>query len=126
MGCYGIGISRLVGAIIEASHDENGIIWPENVAPFKAGIVNIKPGDSKCDEICGRLYDTLSEKDVEVLYDERPESAGSKFATMDLIGLPWVIAAGPRSAGAGNVELKNRKTGEKQEISTETALNKIL
>lgn len=126
MGCYGIGISRLVGAICEASHDDAGIIWPESVAPFRVGIVNVKTGDEKCDELCDDLYNTLLSQGVDVLYDDRAESAGSKFATMDLIGLPWVVAIGPRSAAAGNVELKNRKTGEKQEISLQAALGKLL
>jgi len=124
MGCYGIGISRLVGAIIEASHDDSGIIWPESVAPFKIGIVNIKAGDEKCDKICDDVYGKLEE--VETLYDDRKESAGAKFATQDLIGTPWVIAVGPRGAEAGTVELKNRASGEKQEVSLEAALDKIL
>ena len=126
MGCYGIGISRLVGAIIEASHDSSGIIWPESVAPFKVGIINLKTGDEKCDKACEDLYGKLQETGIEALYDDRKESAGSKFATMDLIGLPWVVAVGPRGIAAGTVELKNRKTSEKSEISAEAALNKIL
>ena len=126
MGCYGIGISRLVGAIIEASHDSSGIIWPESVAPFKVGIINLKTGDEKCDKACEDLYGKLQETGIEALYDDRKESAGSKFATMDLIGLPWVVAVGPRGIAAGTVELKNRKTSEKSEISAEAALSKLL
>lgn len=126
MGSYGIGVSRLVGALIEAYHDEQGIIWPESVAPFKVGLVNIKTGHEDCDVACGKLYDTLTEKGVETLYDDRKESAGKKFATMDLIGLPWQLAVGPRGVEAGTVELKYRKTGEKSDLSLESALAKIV
>lgn len=122
MGSYGIGVSRLVGAIIEASHDENGIIWPEPVAPFKVGLINIKPGDEACDKMAGEIYGKLTS----CLYDDREGSAGNKFATMDLIGLPWQVTVGPRGAANGIVELKNRKSGEKQELSLEAALNQII
>lgn len=125
MGSYGIGVSRLVGAIIEANHDASGIIWPEPVAPFKVGIVNIKPGHEGCDKACEEIYQKLSAKNIDVLYDDRKESAGSKFATMDLIGLPWQIAIGPRGIENGIVELKNRRTGEKSEVSVEAALGKV-
>lgn len=125
MGTYGIGVSRLVGAIIEASHDENGIIWPESVAPFKVGLVNIRVGDEACDKAAKEIYDALQAKGVSVLYDDTADSAGKKFAGMDLIGLPWQVAVGPRGIAAGVVELKNRKTGEKQEVSIEAALNQL-
>jgi len=126
MGCYGVGISRLVGAIIEANHDENGIIWPESVAPFKVAIVNIKPGHEGCDSICEDLYAQLGAAGIEVLYDDRKESAGSKFATQELIGTPYQIAVGPRSAESGSVEFKNRRTGEKEEISPKEAMEKLI
>jgi prolyl-tRNA synthetase len=126
MGCYGIGVSRLAGAIIEASHDENGIIWPESVAPFKVGLINLRVGDAKCDALCQQLYDTLQAKAVSVLYDETDARAGEKFARMDLIGLPWQVTVGPKGAEKGTVELKNRKTGEKQEVSMESALAQLL
>ncbi len=126
MGCYGIGVSRLVGAIIEASHDENGIIWPESVAPFKVGLVNLRVGDEKCDAICKEIYDILRGKDVDVLYDDTDARAGEKFARMDLIGLPWQVVVGPKGAEKGVVEFKNRKTGEKQEISVAAALGKLV
>lgn len=125
MGCYGIGVSRLAGTIIEASHDTSGIIWPEGVAPFKVGIINLRQGDEACDKAAEALYNTLEAAGVTVLYDDRKESAGAKFATMDLIGLPWQIAIGPRGIAAGTVELKHRKTAEKHEISAEAALQKI-
>ena len=125
MGCYGIGVSRLVGAIIEASHDENGIIWPESVAPFKVGLINLRVGDAKCDSVCQGIYDTLQAKGVIVPYDDTDERAGGKFASMDLIGLPWQLVVGPKGAEKGMVELKNRKTGEKQEISVEAALSQL-
>ena len=112
MGCYGIGVSRLVGAIIETCHDDKGIIWPENVAPFAVGLVNLHVGDKACDEICKKLYDSLENDSV--LYDNRKDkSAGEKLSTMDLIGLPWQIIVGKRMAKDNKVELKNRKTGEK-------------
>ncbi len=125
MGSYGIGVSRLVAAIIEASHDDAGIIWPESVAPFKVGLVNLKVGDANCDGACADLYRTLSESGVEVLYDDRDERAGVKFATMDLIGLPWQLVVGPKGLASGVVELKNRKTGEKQELSIESAVARL-
>jgi len=122
-GSYGIGVSRLAAAIIEASHDENGIIWPESVAPFKVGIINLRAGDAKCDAVCQALYDSLQGQGIEVLYDDTDERAGAKFAGMDLIGLPWQVIVGPKGAEKGVVELKNRKTGEKQEASVEQASN---
>ena len=125
MGCYGIGVSRLVGAIIEASHDDNGIIWPESVAPFKVGLINLRVGDAKCDDLCQTLYNTLESKGVSVLYDDTDDRAGAKFASMDLIGLPWQLTVGPKGAERGVVELKNRKTGEKLELSSEDAITKI-
>ncbi|MCA1907578.1 MAG: proline--tRNA ligase [Magnetospirillum sp.] len=125
MGSYGIGVSRLVGAIIEAYHDDRGIKWPEAVAPFKVGLVNLKVGDSACDKVCEDIYRTLSEQGVEVLYDDRDDRAGVKFADMDLIGLPWQLVAGPKGVAAGLVELKNRHTGEKQELSVEAALAQL-
>lgn len=126
MGTYGIGVSRLLGAIIEASHDDNGIIWPESVAPFFAGIVNLRVGDAKCDALCESIYAKLNAAGKEVLYDDTDERAGAKFASMDLIGLPWQIVIGPKGAEKGVVELKNRKTGEKQELSIEAALGLLI
>jgi prolyl-tRNA synthetase len=125
MGSHGIGVSRLVGAIIEASHDDKGIIWPEGVTPFHVGIVNLKQGDAACDAACLALYDAITAKGFEPLYDDRSERAGAKFATMDLIGLPWRITVGPRGLGNGVVELTSRKTGDSQEISIEDAVAKI-
>ncbi|MBL8692304.1 MAG: proline--tRNA ligase [Rhodospirillaceae bacterium] len=125
MGSYGIGVSRLVGGIIEASHDDNGIIWPESVAPWGVGVVNLKVGDAECDKVAGDLYEKLEKAGREPLYDDRDERPGSKFADMDLIGLPWQIAIGPRGIKSGVVELKNRKTGEKQELSPEAALKRL-
>jgi prolyl-tRNA synthetase len=125
MGSYGIGVSRLVGAIIEASHDENGIVWPEAVAPFKVGLVNLRAGDAKCTAASDDFYGRLRQAGVEVLYDDRDESPGAKFATMDLIGLPWQLVVGPRGLAAGKVELKNRKTGAREELAPEAALQKL-
>jgi len=126
MGCYGIGVSRLVGAIIEASHDDNGIIWPESVAPFKVGLINLRVGDAKCDAVCQSLYETLESKGVSVLYDDTEDRAGAKFASMDLIGLPWQLTVGPKGAEKGVIEVKNRKSGEKLELSVEAALNTVI
>jgi prolyl-tRNA synthetase len=126
MGSYGIGVSRLVGGIIEASHDENGIIWPESVAPFKAGIINLKVGDEGCDGACEDVFTKLRDGGCDVLYDDRDGRAGVKFAEMDLIGLPWQIVIGPRGVKNGVVEMKNRATGEREEIFAESALSKLL
>jgi prolyl-tRNA synthetase len=125
MGSYGIGVSRLVGAIIEASHDDNGIIWPECVAPYKVGLINLKYGDEACTSACDELYASLSEAGIEVLYDDRDKKAGVKFADMDLIGLPWQIVIGPRGVKGGIVEFKNRKSGERVEITPAEALNRL-
>jgi prolyl-tRNA synthetase len=125
MGSYGIGVSRLVGAIIEASHDEAGIVWPESVAPFKVGLVNLRAADAKCGAACDELYAKLRRAGVEALYDDRDESAGAKFATMDLIGLPWQLVVGPRGLAAGKVELKERSSGAREELSAEAALQKL-
>jgi prolyl-tRNA synthetase len=125
MGSYGIGVSRLVGAIIEASHDEAGIIWPEAVAPFKVALINIRAADEKCRAAADDLYAKLLKAGVEVLYDDREESPGAKFATMDLIGLPWQLTVGPRGLAQGVVELKERKTGKREELAPEAALNRV-
>ncbi len=125
MGSHGIGVSRLLGAIIEANHDEKGIIWPEGVTPFPVGIVNLKQGDGAADAACGALYAALKAKGLEALYDDRDERAGAKFATMDLIGLPWRITVGPRGLAAGKVELTSRRTGESEEMSPEAAVDRI-
>jgi prolyl-tRNA synthetase len=125
MGSYGIGVSRLAGAIIEASHDDAGIIWPEAVAPFKVGLVNLRSGDAKCDAACADLYAKLQAAGVDVLYDDREESAGAKFAEMDLIGLPWQLVVGPRGLAAGKVELKERRTGTREEMPADAALARL-
>ena len=114
MGSYGVGVSRLVGAIIEASHDDAGIVWPESVAPFELGLVNLKAGDAKTDAVCDALYAKLTQAGKDVLYDDTAERPGAKFAGMDLIGLPWQVVVGPRGLEKGLVELKNRKTGAKE------------
>ena len=123
MGSYGIGVSRLVGAIIEAQHDENGIIWPESVAPFRAVILNLKSGDNVCDNVCERLYMAAPQQ---LLYDDRMERAGVKFADADLMGHPWQIIVGARGASAGIVELKHRATGERREVSIDNVLTFIM
>jgi prolyl-tRNA synthetase len=122
MGSYGIGVSRLVGAIIEANHDEAGIKWPDAVAPFKAAILNLKSGDAACDGLCDNLYRALGD---EAVYDDRADRAGVKFADADLMGHPWQVIVGPRGAAANRVELKRRMTGERHEVSPEDALGKI-
>ena len=125
MGSYGIGVSRLVGAIIEASHDADGIIWPEAVAPFKVGIINLRVGDNSCDKKCEEIYASLQNKGDDVLLDDRDESIGVKFADMDLIGLPWQLIVGPRVLKEGKVELKNRASGSKEVLSIDDALKMI-
>ncbi|WP_424984496.1 proline--tRNA ligase [Microbulbifer sp. S227A] len=125
MGSHGIGVSRLLGAIIEASHDDKGIIWPEGVTPFHCGIVNLKQGDDEADGACDALYQSLTALGLEPLYDDRNERAGGKFATMDLIGLPWRITVGPRGLKNGVVELTSRRTGESEELPPEQAVAKV-
>lgn len=125
-GSYGIGVSRLVGAIIEANHDENGIIWPESVAPFKVGLINLKSGDKETDKVCEHLYNKLRKAGVEILYDDGDDRAGAKFAAMDLIGLPWQLIVGPRGLKDNLVELKNRKTGERDSLSPARAVKHLV
>ena len=122
MGSYGIGVSRLAGAVIEASHDDAGIIWPDSIAPFKAAIINLRQGDAACDAVCEALHAKLQGA---ALYDDRDERAGAKFADADLMGHPWQIIVGPRGAAAGKVELKRRATGERSEMSPEEALGRL-
>ncbi len=122
MGSYGVGVSRLVGALIEAYHDDAGIIWPEAVAPFKLGLINLKKGDAGCDAVCETLYRAVKD---DVLYDDRDDRAGVKFADMDLIGLPWQVVVGPKGVAKGLVELKSRQTGERQELSLEALVNRF-
>jgi len=124
-GSYGIGVSRLVGAIIEASHDEAGIIWPEPVAPFRVGVINLKSGDAETDRAADGLYQSLLLQGTEVLYDDRDERAGAKFAAMDLIGLPWQAVVGPRGLKDGVVELKNRRTGEREMVPFEAVATRL-
>ncbi len=126
MGSHGIGVSRLVGAIIEASHDDKGIIWSEGVTPFHCGIVNLKQGDAAADAACESLYSELTNAGLEPLYDDRDERAGGKFATMDLIGLPWRITVGPRGLKNGVVELTSRRTGESEEMTPDAAVKKVV
>ncbi len=123
MGSYGIGPSRLVAAIIEASHDDAGIVWPEPVAPFKVALLNLKQGDAATDGACDQLYAELTAKGVDVLYNDIDERAGAKFANADLIGLPWQVMVGPRGLAEGKVEVKNRKTGEKEQMSPAAAVD---
>ncbi len=123
MGSYGIGVSRLVGAIIEASHDDQGIVWPESVAPFDVAIINLKAADEACGAMSAGLYQQLAARGLDVLYDDRDERPGVKFAEMDLIGLPRQVIVGPKGAKAGIVEVKDRRSGERRELSPEAALN---
>jgi len=125
MGSHGIGVSRLVGAIIEASHDDKGIIWPEGVTPFHVGIVNLKQGDNEADAACEAIYKSVEALGLEPLYDDTDDRAGAKFATQDLIGLPWRITVGPRGLKNGVVELTCRRTGASEELPPEQAVEKI-
>jgi prolyl-tRNA synthetase len=121
-GSYGIGISRLVAGIIEASHDAAGIVWPEAVAPFDIGVINIKTGDADADAASEKIYKGLTAKGKDVLYDDRNAPGGAKFASMDLIGLPWQVIIGPRGLKEGVAEIKNRKTGARENV----ALDKVV
>ena len=124
-GSYGVGVSRLVGAIIEASHDDVGIIWPEPVAPFGAAILNLRPGDAAVDAACERAYQALSAMGRDPLLDDTDERPGGKFARADLIGLPWQLIIGPKGLADGVVELKRRASGERQSLPLERAIEVI-
>jgi prolyl-tRNA synthetase len=125
MGSYGIGVSRLIGALIEANHDDAGIIWPESVAPFRIGLINLRAADARCRQAADDLYGKLLGAGVEVLYDDRDESAGAKFAAMDLIGLPDQLIIGPRGIAAGTVECKNRRSGVRQNRPIDAAVARL-
>ena len=125
MGSYGIGVSRLVGGIIEASHDDKGIIWPEAVAPFGVAVVNLKPGDVACDSTAEALYQQLQANGLDPLVDDRDERPGAKLAAMDLIGIPWQIVVGPRGLAQGQVEVKHRRSGKTVEISPQNAVEMV-
>jgi prolyl-tRNA synthetase len=124
-GSYGIGVSRLVGGIIEASHDDAGIIWPESVAPFHVGLINLKVGDAASDAACTKIYNALQAKGVEVLFDDKDGGAGGKFAAMDLIGLPWQVIIGPRGLKEGIAEVKNRKTGARENVTLDRVVGRF-
>jgi prolyl-tRNA synthetase len=125
MGSYGVGVSRLVGGLIEAFHDEAGIVWPESVAPFKVGLINLRAGDESCRQACDELHAKLARAGLTVLHDDTEESPGAKFAQMDLIGLPWQLIVGPKGLKVGTVELKHRASGERHELSPDAALEKL-
>ena len=126
MGSYGVGVSRLAGAIIEASHDAAGVVWPVPVAPFEAGLINLKAGDAATDAACEGVYQKLQAAGLDVLMDDTDERAGGKFATMDLIGLPYQLTIGPKGVKAGEAELKDRRTGSKETLPIETATTKLI
>ena len=125
MGSYGIGPTRLAAALIEANHDENGPIWPEAAAPFRVGLINLKVGDAACDGASARIYASLAKAGVDVLYDDRDERPGAKFAAMDLVGAPHQVIIGPKSLGEGKVEVKNRRGGERELISVDAAIARL-
>jgi prolyl-tRNA synthetase len=125
MGSYGIGPSRLAAALIEANHDEAGMIWPDAVAPFDASVINLKVGDAACDGACGQIVAGLARAGREALYDDRDERPGAKFATADLIGVPWQVIVGPKSLADGKVEVKRRRTGERETMSVEAAIARV-
>jgi len=126
MGSYGVGVSRLVAAIIEASHDEGGIIWPDSVAPFGAAVLNLRAGDAGCNEVCETAYRALAAAGKDPLYDDRDDRPGAKFAATDLVGIPWQLVVGPKGVAEGVVELKRRATGEKQSLPLDAALKAII
>ncbi len=126
MGSYGIGPTRVVAAVIEASHDANGIVWPVPLAPFEVGLVNLKAGDKDCDTACNDMYSKLERAGLSVLYDDTDERAGAKFASMDMVGLPFQLIAGPKGLKAGEVEIKERKTGERVTLPIEAAIRRLV
>jgi len=125
MGSYGIGLTRLVPAIIEASHDEDGIVWPVSVAPFEVVLMNLKAGDAECDAACLKLYEELQAAGLDVLYDDRDTAAGSKFATADLVGIPYQVILGPRGVKGGEAEIKHRKGGERETLPISSAVARL-
>jgi prolyl-tRNA synthetase len=125
MGSYGVGVSRLVGAIIEASHDDAGIIWPDSVAPFGAAVVNLRVGDAAVDVVAEQAYRALQAAGKEPLLDDRDERPGAKFASLDLVGVPWQLIVGPKGVADGVVEIKRRATGERQTLPLEAAIKVI-
>ena len=125
MGSYGIGPTRLIAAIIEASHDENGIIWPASVAPFDAVLINMKVGDLACDEACERLDTELAAAGFDILHDDTDQRPGAKFATADLIGVPTQVIVGPRGLSAGEVEIKDRRTGARETVALEAVVGRL-
>jgi prolyl-tRNA synthetase len=124
-GSYGVGVSRLVAAIIEASHDDAGIIWPESVAPFRVAILNLKQGGGDTDAACEKLYGELRGRGVDVLYHDLDERPGAKFAAMDLIGIPWQVLVGPRGLAEGKVELKRRADGTRDLVAPAEAVERL-
>ncbi|MGJ0426021.1 proline--tRNA ligase [Methylocystis sp.] len=126
MGSYGIGPSRLAAAIIEASHDDNGVIWPESVAPFHVGVADLKAGDPATGKVCADLVTQLENAGLDVLHDDRDERPGAKFATLDLIGLPWQVLVGPKGLAEGRVEVKQRRTGERELLAPQDAVTRIV
>jgi prolyl-tRNA synthetase len=125
-GSYGVGVSRLVGGIIEASHDAAGIVWPDAVAPFGVAVINLRPGDSAVDLACEQAYGALRDAGKDPLLDDTDERPGAKFAAMDLIGAPWQLIIGPKGVAEGKVEIKRRATGERQSVTLEDALKVII
>jgi prolyl-tRNA synthetase len=126
MGSYGIGVSRLVAAVIEASHDEAGIVWPQSVAPFQVGVINLKPGSPATDMACETLYVRLAKAGVDTLYDDLDNRAGAKFAAMDLIGLPFQLIVGPKGLERDEVEIKRRHDGAREHLSIDAAVNRLV
>ncbi len=126
MGSYGVGVSRLVGAVIEASHDDDGIVWPDSIAPFTVGLINLKAGDAATDAAAESLYERLDNAGFSVLYDDLDQRAGAKFASMDLIGLPWQVIVGPRGVEKGEIELKRRATGTRETISIDGVIDRLM
>ncbi len=126
MGSYGVGVSRLVAAVIEASHDDDGIIWPVAVAPFEVGLINLRSGDTATDAACDELYTKLTNAGIEVLYDDTDERAGAKFSAMDVIGLPFQVVVGPKGLKNGEIEVKRRGSGARDTLAIEAGLNHVI
>jgi prolyl-tRNA synthetase len=124
-GSYGVGVSRLVAGIIEASHDAAGIIWPDAVAPFGVAVVNLRPGSAEVDAVAEQAYAALEKLGREPLLDDRDDRPGAKFASLDLVGIPWQLIVGPKGVADGVVELKRRATGERQTLPLDQALKAV-
>lgn len=125
MGCYGVGVSRTLAASVEQHHDEHGIIWPVSIAPFEVSVIPLDPGKEPCQSACDAIVEALCDAGIEVVVDDRSERPGVKFADNDLMGFPYQIVLGKRGLANGTVELKDRATGEREDVAIDEVASKV-